>query len=1011
MHRWLVCAAVLAVAAATQCGSGTVLLDGVCVLIKTLPAPQMNANGPNVSISGYDFLVSSTTDSTSVSVGDLVQTFATLNASTPAAQTAAGSLALSAQANITAVAGQYQQVSADTASYLSSVSDAVTNVWPAAVSSQVAQLQSLSASVPALNSTTYVFITSVLGGISTATSSLSAMDSTTRSGVSAQSTIVSQRPFTYSKSSVDVLVQSRTAAVTAFASSTTNCNSQGMIYNPSLGCVMVTYQLTSNKPTCNSTTTGTLVYDTTNNTAVFCNGSQYVSVVKQDACPITALGLSPSCPVPSCASLKAQVTALPSGSYFIGSNFPAPYVYCNMTANVSLGGDGSAPYLAGYSCLTISLLWAKPSGTYYIRTPNGVRQIFCDQATDSGGWSLAWKHSYLEVGTPSRNMAFFSSFDQPCLNLSSGWCNLPQKAALGSNEQMIVAYNNLTQVYAYKGIANGYLDVNWKSGILNSPVKILDLCTKATSIPPVPNCLTNGFTADIGICGLTFEKLSVTQYAGSCETDRYPAGSDCRWENCAPAFGTHVQQTVAMFLRVPLAASILQAQADQTQPYASCAAVKAARGNVGTGGFYYIAAMTKAVITYCAFTPTSISYGGDGSSIQAASVSCNVLRTIWNKSSGSYWLSSGGVRHVGFCEMTLDSGGWELVWKYSYYENVSPSSSKRFFSQVTVGCTDMTSGFCNVARKTAFGATEQMLAASHVESFVYAYKGLANSQLDSGWYGAVLVNPVLLVDYCPSGNMLPPEPTCGDAGAYCGISFDKWNPGVYINNCDTDRYGNSGSDCRWENCQVDLTASLIFFYFPLTFRFPSFLLFPPRPLNQHCFRGHAADVWGSHADDNGSLSAHAFVDTCCCCVHFLSAIQSCFPVCRNWFVHHHESCDWTADNCVLRHVSGRRRMDADLEALLLPSGHPDANDDDLLKDESIVQRFVANVVQHTGKTAVRSHAADDCRLPRRLHHLCLQGLHQQSDRLVMARLHSSVTDKTCGQVPCQHWCSSRARMR
>ena len=107
-----------------------------------------------------------------------------------------------------------------------------------------------------------------------------------------------------------------------------------------------------------------------------------------------------------------------------------------------------------------------------------------------------------------------------------------------------------------------------------------------------------------------------------------------------------------------------------------------------------------------------------------------------------------------------------------------------------------------MATKDALEGSEQVTAAYHLGNVVYAYKGDRNLQLGKGtqWQGAILHNPVKIKDYCTSGNGDPPEPENG-AHAIAGITFDKTNPGEFVSNCDTDRYGSSPSgDCRWENC-------------------------------------------------------------------------------------------------------------------------------------------------------------------------------------------------------------------
>ena len=127
----------------------------------------------------------------------------------------------------------------------------------------------------------------------------------------------------------------------------------------------------------------------------------------------------------------------------------------------------------------------------------------------------------------------------------------------------------------------------------------------------------------------------------------------------------------------------------------------------------------------------------------------------------------------------------------------------RTFSTFNKPCTDLSDGWCNVANKDAIEGSEQVTAAYHYGNVVYAYRGDRNPQLGKGtqWQGAILNNPVKIRDYCTSNKGVVPEPENG-AHAIAGITFDKANPGDYLTNCDTDRYGSSKNDCRWHNCVI-----------------------------------------------------------------------------------------------------------------------------------------------------------------------------------------------------------------
>jgi len=173
--------------------------------------------------------------------------------------------------------------------------------------------------------------------------------------------------------------------------------------------------------------------------------------------------------------------------------------------------------------------------------------------------------------------------------------------------------------------------------------------------------------------------------------------------------------------------------------------------------------------------------------------------------SGAYTIDPDGEggddpREV-YCDMDFDGGGWTLVWKHSYYEVGAVSDDMRFYSSHYRECSDLDVGWCNIPGKLTIGTTEQMVMATHQGTVVYAYKGTLNSKLDSSWDGAILASPTNLVDKCVSQNGHLPEPEKG-GHAYLGVTFDKANNGNYTSNCDTDRYGENGSDCRWENCTL-----------------------------------------------------------------------------------------------------------------------------------------------------------------------------------------------------------------
>ncbi|XP_062514028.1 uncharacterized protein LOC134189691 [Corticium candelabrum] len=189
-------------------------------------------------------------------------------------------------------------------------------------------------------------------------------------------------------------------------------------------------------------------------------------------------------------------------------------------------------------------------------------------------------------------------------------------------------------------------------------------------------------------------------------------------------------------------------------------------------------------------------------------VSCSVLRGKTSTAqSGTYWLKPPTSKHSKpfqiYCDFDLRPNGCALVWKHSYYQ-VTPNNNTRTFSTFNKPCIDLSDGWCNVANKNTIEGSEQVTAAYHHGTVVYAYRGDRNPQLGkaSQWRGAILNNPIKITDHCTRNNGVAPEPEVG-GHAIPGITFDKANPGEYTLNCDTDRYAWSPpKDCRWLNCNL-----------------------------------------------------------------------------------------------------------------------------------------------------------------------------------------------------------------
>ena len=157
--------------------------------------------------------------------------------------------------------------------------------------------------------------------------------------------------------------------------------------------------------------------------------------------------------------------------------------------------------------------------------------------------------------------------------------------------------------------------------------------------------------------------------------------------------------------------------------------------------------------------------------------------------------------------MSLDGGGWTLVWKNSFMDNLPLSDNMRHYSGYYKPCTSITDrGWCNIPKKAdKFSPTEQMIVAYHNSHVVYAYKGLFNRNIDYDWSGGILLNFKKIVDKCTAHNGVQPAPA---VYVIPGITFDKVSPYNYYGNCDT-LWGSltSPNECRWYDCYLPSSIS------------------------------------------------------------------------------------------------------------------------------------------------------------------------------------------------------------
>ena len=180
-------------------------------------------------------------------------------------------------------------------------------------------------------------------------------------------------------------------------------------------------------------------------------------------------------------------------------------------------------------------------------------QVYCDMDLDGGGWTMVWKHSYMEVLPLTTAMYYFSQHHRECSNMEAGWCNIPNKGHLQPTHMMIAAYHNKNVVWAYKGWFNWNIDHDWMGGVLVEPQRVMDRCSQtdwSVGKPPAPS-------AHVGnrrLLGIAFDKSTPYKYLENCDTiyGQFTNPGECRFHDCTGDTRNPIvnnQMTVVIYIR------------------------------------------------------------------------------------------------------------------------------------------------------------------------------------------------------------------------------------------------------------------------------------------------------------------------------------------------------------------------------------------------------------------------------------------------------------------------------
>jgi hypothetical protein len=164
-----------------------------------------------------------------------------------------------------------------------------------------------------------------------------------------------------------------------------------------------------------------------------------------------------------------------------------------------------------------------------------------------------------------------------------------------------------------------------------------------------------------------------------------------------------------------------------------------------------------------------------------------------------------------FCEMSIDGGGWSLVWKHSVLQVGTLSTKMYYHSKHYRACTDIATGWCNIPNKRRLNPTEMLHVGYHNKRIIYAYKGTFNLNIDNDWTGGFLLNATKLVDKCTQGNGIPPMPKIYSGNPdLLGLDFAKRGTYQNVRESYCDGYYvslSSPGECRWWDCLLPSSIS------------------------------------------------------------------------------------------------------------------------------------------------------------------------------------------------------------